>query len=120
MFAIIKMVNEEPSLENITSSSIRFICNGDLEAMDFPGDDNIVIYCNEEYLLNGSMANLMLPEYNNFICDNIVICGFDKEMGTDRSLTNPEIEKVMNYIKKNKLHNVTSGMAFYKLLRSGK
>ena len=120
MFAIIKMVNEEPFVENITSSSIRYVCNGDIDTMDFPGDDNIIIYCNSDYLLSGSMANVMLPEYNNCICDNIVICGFDKETNTNRDLTQPEIDKVMDYINKNKLYNVTSGMAFYRLLRSDK
>lgn len=119
MNVIIKYVDRPPVQLDASPSTFRMHCNGRLEAIDFPNMENVTIYCNEEYLLNGSMANVMLPEYNNFICDNLVVCGFDPETGKDRDLTKEECDEVMKYLTINSLYHTTPGMAYYRLQQRG-
>ena len=120
MNVIIKYVDRPPVQTDIDPSTFHMHCNGKLDTIDFPNMENVTIYYNGEYLLNGSMANVVLPEYNNFICDNLVVCGYDHDTGNNRDLTKEECNEVIKYLTINSLYHTTPGMIYHRLQQRGK
>lgn len=91
---------------------------GGLIDMDtFPGmEDEVDIICNDDYLSNDSNPSVLLPEYDHIMGGNLIFAGYDPKDGSTISLTDKQIEKVMDYIQKNKVSE-TSYIAAYSILR---
>lgn len=91
---------------------------GGLIDMDtLPGLENEVdIIFNDDYMSNYSNPSLMLPEYDNIMGGNLIFAGYDPEDGSTISLTDEQIDKVMDYVQKNKV-NETSFIAAYTILK---
>lgn len=113
---VIKEVDKKPVVEWISNiySSFQSVVGGLIDRTSLPGTDGEVdIICNDNFLNNGSKANIYLIETNYVMGGNLIFCGYDKKTGDAISLTDRQIAKVMKYIEQNKVHDMKIIDAFF-------
>lgn len=112
---VIKEVDKPAEIKEIPNDYKEFqqTVGGLIDMTPLPGHDDIDIICNDEYLYNGSMANVMMPERDNVLCGNVIFAGFNEEDGSTVSLTDEQVKSVMDYIDKNKVFRMDPAMAYY-------
>lgn len=108
----IKVVVKEPNkpceikeIEN-NYKVLQGLVEGLIDITTLPGREDIDVICNDEYLYNGSPANVMLPERDNIFCGTIVFAGFNEEDGSSISLTDEQIQAVEQYVLENEVENM--------------
>ena len=84
--------------------------DGYIDMTNLPGSDNIDIICNDEFLYNGSLPNIMVPERRNVFCGTLIFAGYNEEDGSTISLTDGQVKEVEKYVKENELK---SGIDIY-------
>ncbi len=112
---VIKEVDKPAEIKEIPNDYKYFqgFVGGLIDMGSLPGHDDIDFICNDEYLYNGSMANVMLPEHDNVLCGNVIFAGFNEEDGSTIGLTDEQINSVMEYIDHNKVFKMDPSMAYY-------
>ena len=116
---IMKKEGREPYVAEIENDFHAFqdYVGGLIDMDTFPGMENEVdIICNDGFMSNDSNPSVLLPEYDHIMGGNLIFAGYDPKDGSTISLTDEQIEKVMDYIQKNKV-NETSYIAAYTILR---
>lgn len=115
ILVIVKEVDKKAEIKEISNDYKEFQerVGGLIDMTPMPGYNDIDIICNDEYLYNGSMANVMMPERDNVLCGNLIFAGFDEEDGSTVSLNDNQIEAVMDYIDKNNVQNMDPATAYY-------
>lgn len=114
----IKVVVKEPNkpceikeIEN-DYKELQGIVEGLIDITTLPGREDIDVICNDEYLYNGSLANVMMPERDNIFCGTIVFTGYNEEDGSSISLTDEQIDAVKKYIVQNEVRAMTLAEAY--------
>lgn len=114
----IKVVVKEPNkpceikeIEN-DYKELQGIVEGLIDITTLPGREDIDVICNDEYLYNGSLANVMMPERDNIFCGTIVFAGYNEEDGSSISLTDEQIDAVKKYIVQNEVRAMTLAEAY--------
>lgn len=112
---IIKEVDKPAEIKIIPNKyeELSRIVDGMIDVVQLPGCENVDIFCNDEYLLNGSKANVMNPEYDNVFCGTIIFAGLNPDDGSTISLTDAQIEHAMKYIDKYKVNNMDVREAYF-------
>ena len=100
---------EEKYIENDIHVLQEYV-KGYIDMTNLPGTEDIDIICNDEFLYNGSLPNITMPERRNVLCGPLIFAGFNEEDGSTISLTDEQIEKVQKYVKANELK---SGIDIY-------
>ncbi|OQC17223.1 MAG: hypothetical protein BWX72_00442 [Firmicutes bacterium ADurb.Bin080] len=101
--AIVKEPGKEAEIKEviIKLESLQKIVKGMIEIIPFPDIEGLDIILNEEGKLINLDPNILIPEYNDLAVGPIIVLGFDEDKGDHRSLSEEEIKKVKEYIKKN-------------------
>ena len=101
--AIVKEPGKEAEIKEviIKLESLQKIVKGMIEIIPFPEIEGLDIILNEEGKLINLDPNILIPEYNDLAVGPIIVLGFDEDKGDHRSLSEEEIKKVKEYIKKN-------------------
>jgi hypothetical protein len=101
--AIVKEPGKEGEIKEviIKLESLQKIVKGMIEIIPFPEIEGLDIILNEEGKLINLDPNILIPEYNDLAVGPIIVLGFDEDKGDHRSLSEEEIKKVKEYIKKN-------------------
>lgn len=113
---IIKEVDQEPEIKEIDNNYkvLQEYVGGTIDITNLPNiEPEVDIICNDEFLLNGSMANFMMPERDHVMGGCCVFAGYDPETGNTISLTDKQIKKTLEYLDRNKVKNMDIGTAFY-------
>lgn len=103
----IRVIVKEPGHKStvkemvVDLKSLQGIVEGMIEIVPLPNLDGVDIVLNEEGKLLELAPNIHLPEYNDLVVGNIVVCGFDEETGGHRSLTDDEVKKAQAFLEKN-------------------
>lgn len=112
---ILKEENKPARVEEI-DNDIKFLqgfVGGMIDMTSMPGmNGEVDVICNDEFLYNGSLPNVMVPEYDHIMGGNLIFAGYDPEDGSSISLTDKQIDDVLKYIDKNKVENMDFDMAF--------
>lgn len=100
---LIKHPQGKAYLEEIENhyKNIQKIVGGLFDYIKFPLDDNVDVFCNDEFLNNNMKANLLIPEYEMLLAGPIVFVGFDSTKNVVVSLTNLQIKTIKEYLEKN-------------------
>jgi hypothetical protein len=101
--AIVKEPGKEAEIKEviIKLESLQKIVKGMIEIIPFPDIEGLDIILNEEGKLINLDPNILIPEYNDLAVGPIIVLGFDEDKGDHRSLSEEEIKKVKEYLKKN-------------------
>lgn len=96
---VIKEVDKPCEVKEIPYGykSFQQYVQGLYEIVEMPNHKNIDIACNEEYLLNGMKANLVLPEHDNVLGGPLIFIGYEPKEGDSISLTDKQIEEVKEF-----------------------
>lgn len=115
ILVVVKEVDKKAEIKEISNDYKEFQerVGGLIDMTPMPGYNDIDIICNDEYLYNGSNANVMMPERDNVLCGNLIFAGFDEEDGSTVSLNANQIKSVMDYIDKNNVQNMDPATAYY-------
>lgn len=115
ILVVVKEVDKKAEIKEISNDYKEFQerVGGLIDMTPMPGYNDIDIICNDEYLYNGSNANVMMPERDNVLCGNLIFAGFNEEDGSTVSLNANQIEAVMDYIDKNNVQNMDPATAYY-------
>jgi hypothetical protein len=103
----IRVIVKEPGHKStvkemvVDLKSLQGIVEGMIEIVPLPNLDGVDMVLNEEGKLLGLAPNVFLPEYDDLVVGNIVVCGFDEETGGHRSLTDDEVKKAQAFLEKN-------------------
>lgn len=102
---ITKQPGKEPEIKEIGTSleDYQNEVKGYIESIPFPGEDTIDIILNDMGKVNGMDENIIVPEYGDILMGPLVFIGVDTDAYQWRSLTNKEINIVLDYIKHNKI-----------------
>lgn len=102
---IVKAPGKEPELKEIGTSleDYQAEVSGYIESIPFPGEETIDIILNEMGKLNGMDENIIVPEYGDILMGPLVFIGVNADAYQWCSLTDKEINIVLNYIKHNKI-----------------
>lgn len=106
---ITKLPNEEPivtEMSNGVEATQRF-CEGLIDISSLPKDGNVMVICNDGFLLNGMEPNIVLPEWEEVFCGPLIFAGYDPETGDTISLTDKQVEETLKYCKRNNLHHMS-------------
>ncbi len=118
---VIKEVDKPAEVKEISNDYKTFqqcVGGGLYEIVEMPGQENVDIACNEEYLLNGMRANLVLPECDNVLGGPLVFMGYDPETGESISLTDEQISSVQEFIEGHQVQNMSIPQAYYAMKAS--
>lgn len=63
-------------------------------------------------LMNGMSPNIVVPEWESVFPGPLIFAGYDPETGNTISLTNKQIDKVLNYINRNQVFNMSLDRAY--------
>ena len=101
--ALVKEAGKEAEIKEITIKleDLQKLVKGMIEIIPFPGIEGLDIILNEEGKLINLDPNILIPEYNDMAVGPIIVLGFDEDKGDHRSLSEEEIKKVKEYLKKN-------------------
>ncbi len=112
---VIKEVDKPAEIKEISNDYKTFqkTVGGLIDMTPLPGHDDIDIICNDEFLYNGSMANIMMPERDHVLCGSLIFAGFNEEDGSTIGLTDKQVKSVMDYIEENKVFRMDPSMAYY-------
>lgn len=101
--AIVKEPGKEGEIKEviIKLESLQKIVKGMIEIIPFPDIEGLDIILNEEGKLINLDPNILIPEYNDMAVGPIIVLGFNEDEGDHRSLSEEEIKKVKEYLKKN-------------------
>ena len=100
---IIKKPGQEPEVTEIGTELADYkaaVGGGFIEAIPFPGTEEIDIVVDEEGKLKDQPYNVIVPEYGDVLVGQILILGVDLDTCLWRSLTDDEIATVQAYIAK--------------------
>lgn len=79
-----------------------------------PGTDGEVdIVCKDDFLFDGSQPNVMTPEYDHVMGGNLIFVGYNPEDGSSISLTDEQVEKVLDYVRENAVDGMDYASAFH-------
>lgn len=112
---VIKEVDKPCEVKEIPYGykSFQQYVQGLYEIVEMPNHKNIDIACNEEYLLNGMKANLVLPEQNNVLGGPLIFMGYEPLEGDSISLTDKQIEEVKEFVRTHEVQNMSIAEAYY-------
>lgn len=101
--SVVKEPGKEAEIKDITIKleNLQKLVKGMIEIIPFPGIEGLDIILNEEGKLINLDPNILIPEYNDMAVGPIIVLGFDEDKGDHRSLSEEEIKKVKEYLKKN-------------------
>ena len=101
--ALVKEAGKEAEIKEITIKleDLQKLVKGMIEIIPYPGIEGLDIILNEEGKLINLDPNILIPEYNDMAVGPIIVLGFDEDKGDHRSLSEEEIKKVKEYLKKN-------------------
>ena len=101
--ALVKEAGKEAEIKEITIKleDLQKLVKGMIEIIPFPGIEGLDIILNEEGKLINLGPNILIPEYNDMAVGPIIVLGFNEDEGDHRSLSEEEIKKVKEYLKKN-------------------
>jgi hypothetical protein len=106
---VTKRPNEDAKVETIDNVYTTFhdFCEGIIDMTNHPKDDNVSIVCNDEGLINGMEANIVMPEREGVLAGPIIMCGYDPENGNSISLTEKQEKMCLAYCKRNQLFHMS-------------
>lgn len=112
---VIKEVDKPCEVKEIPYGykSFQQYVQGLYEIVEMPNHKNIDIACNEEYLLNGMKANLVLPEHDNILGGPLIFIGYEPKEGDSISLTDKQIEEVKEFVRTHEVQNISIAEAYY-------
>lgn len=112
---VIKEVDKPCEVKEIPYGykSFQQYVQGLYEIVEMPNHKNIDIACNEEYLINGMSANLILPEQNNVLGGPLIFMGYEPQEGDSISLTDKQIEEVKEFVRTHEVQNMSIAEAYY-------
>lgn len=112
---VVKEVNKPCEVREITNDYKAFqgIVEGLYEITQMPNREDIDIACNEEYLLNGMDANLVVPEHENVLGGPLIFMGYDPENGDSISLTDEQIVAVQEFVQTHEVRYQSIAEAYY-------
>lgn len=115
------VLKEENQPARVTEISNNLSCfqgfvGGLIDMTSVPGmEGKVDVICNDEFLFNGSSPNVMMPECDHIMGGNLIFVGYNPEDGSSISLTDEQIEKVIDYIDKNQVQDMDFHEAFERL-----
>ena len=112
---VIKEVDKPAVVKEIDNDYKVFqhVVGGLIGMTSLPNSEDIDIIFNDEYLLNGSKANVLLPEREHLLCGNVIFAGYEDEDGSTTGLSDEQLKQVLDYIEKNKVFNMDAAMAYF-------
>ncbi len=111
---VIKEPYKDPEIKTIKNDYKRIseYLGGMMDITEFPLDETIDVMVNDESLLNGMDPNIIVPEIEGVWAGPIIFAGYEPETGESISLSDRQIEKVMEYIKENASRDQTLSEAY--------
>lgn len=111
---IAKEPNREPKIKEIPNDYRCLVefCKGLIDMGVLPNDDRVNYIVNDSSLVNGMEPNIVLPEYGELIAGPVLFAGLDPESGNTISLTDQQVGRILKYIEKNQVVNMSIGMAY--------
>lgn len=112
---IVKEPNKPCEIREIKNNYkvLQELVEGLIDITTLPGREDIDVICNDEYLYNGSPANILMPERENVFCGTIIFAGYNEEDGSSISLTDEQIEAVQEYVSANEVQNMNVREAYF-------
>lgn len=97
-----------------TLESFQERVGGLIDMTSLPGTDGLVdIVCKDDFLFDGSQPNVMTPEYDHVMGGNLIFVGYNPEDGSSISLTDKQVEKVLDYVRENAVDGMDYASAFH-------
>ena len=111
---ITKEPNREPEIREIPNDyrCLAEFCKGLIGMGTMPNDERANYIVNDSSLVNGMEPNIVLPEYEEVIAGPVMFAGLDPDTGNTVSLTGRQVERIMRYIERNQVFNMSMGMAY--------
>lgn len=111
---IIKYPNKEAAKTVITNKyqNISDICQGMIDILSFPFNDEISIICNDEFIHLNMEANLIIPEFDSVLAGPLIFTGFDYKAGDTVSLTDKQTKEVLIYIERHSVQHMRLDEAY--------
>lgn len=104
IIAVVKESGKPAEVKTISTElkDLQEFVGGWVEAVEAPFGTDIDIIINEEgKFLDECKPNFFLPEYDDVAVGNALFVGFDINTGAFISLTDEQIEQVLEYLKQN-------------------
>lgn len=110
---ITKEPNREPEIREIPNDyrCLAEFCKGLIDMGEMPFDRSVNYIVNDCSLRNGMEPNIVLPEYENLIAGPVMFAGNDEE-GNTISLTDKQVKRIMKYIERNQVFNMSMEGAY--------
>jgi hypothetical protein len=113
--AVIKEVDQDPKVMEI-DNDIHFLqkeVGGLIDITTLPNCENVDIIVNDDFIAQNMPGNFMMPECDNVIGGNAIFVGYDPETGDSISLSDRQVEKVLEYLEENSVKRMDLSMTYF-------
>ena len=118
---VLKKPNEKEIVTFIDNEYEEFAnyCDGLIDITKHPTIDDVDVVLNDMSLMKGMSPNIIVPEYEEIFAGPLIFVGYDSDIGKSLSLTDEQVDKVLNYINRNQVFNMSVERAYLYLKLMG-
>lgn len=118
---VLKKPNEKAIVTVIDNEHEEFAnyCDGLIDITKHPTIDDVDVVLNDMSLMKGMSPNIIVPEYEEIFAGPLIFVGYDSDIGKSLSLTDEQVDKVLNYINRNQVFNMSVERAYLYLKLMG-
>lgn len=111
---VLKKPNEKALVTEINNEYEQFaeLVDGLIDMTEHPIIEDVDVILNDMSLMNGMSPNIVVREWESVFAGPLIFAGYDPETGNTISLTDKQIGKVLNYINRNQVFNMSLDMAY--------
>ena len=118
---VLKKPNEKAIVTVIDNEHEEFanFCDGIIDIIKHPTIDDVDVVLNDVSLMKGMSPNIIVPECEEIFAGPLIFVGYDSDIGKSLSLTDEQVDKVLNYINRNQVFNMSIERAYLYLKLMG-
>ena len=111
---VLKKPNEKAVVTEINNEYEEFaeFVDGLIDMTAHPTIEDVDVILNDMSLMNGMSPNIVVPEWESVFAGPLIFAGYDPETGNSISLTDKQVDKVLNYINRNQVFNMSLDRAY--------
>lgn len=118
---VLKKPNEKAIVTVIDNEYEEFVnyCDGIIDITKHPTIDDVNVVLNDMSLMKGMGPNIIVPESEEIFAGPLIFVGYDSDTGESISLTDEQVDNVLNYINRNQVFNMSIERAYLYLKLMG-
>ena len=118
---VLKKPNEKAIVTVIDNEYEEFAnyCDGIIDITKHPTIDGVDVVLNDVSLMKGMSPNIIVPECEEIFAGPLIFVGYDPDTEKSLSLTDEQVDKVLNYINRNQVFNMSVERAYLYLKLMG-